>query len=69
MMMSVAVGFLNMLNLILLSSYEIGISTKLISSSETSDIVKCILRVKLLNIFKNSYFCYLLYLLQFAGEL
>ena len=68
-MMSVAVGFLNMLNLILLSSYEIGISTKLISSSETSDIVKCILRVKLLNIFKYSYIYYFLYLLQFAGEL
>ena len=69
MMVSVAVGFLYMLNVILLSSYEIAVSAKLISSSETSDIVKGIVRVKLLNTFKNNYFCYFLYLLQFAGEL
>ena len=69
MMMLVAVGFLYMLNIILLSSYEIAVSAKLISSSETSDIVKGIVRVKLLNTFKNNYFCYFLYLLQFAGEL
>jgi hypothetical protein len=67
--MSVAVGFQYMLNVILLSSYEIAISAKLISSSETSDIVKCIVRVEFINMFKISYFCYFLYLLQFAGEL
>ena len=67
MMMSVAVGFLYMLNIILLSTYEIVISKKFISSSETSGIVKCIVRDKLLKIFKNSNIYYFLYLLQFAG--
>ena len=51
MMMLVAVGFVYMLNIILLSSYGIVISSKLISSSETSGIVKCIV------MFVISYIC------------
>ena len=66
MMLLVAVGFLYMLNIILLSSYEIVISTKLISYSETSEM-HC--KIQVVKYIINSYFCYFLYLLQFAGEL
>ena len=54
-MISVAEGFLYMLNIILLSTLEIVMSRKLILLSTSYSIVKCIVGVRLLNVFNTSW--------------
>ena len=63
-MISVAVYFLNILNVILLSFLEMVISRKLILFLNSSSITKCILGVKILNVF-----IIILYLLHCFGKL
>ena len=51
MIISVAVGFIFMMNILLLSSLEMLLSRKLILFSNSPSIVKCIVGVDLLNVF------------------